>query len=102
MIAFQNLTLVIDGSPKVIAFAVDLHERLVPMLAPTARLQTLDPAPPDFGGEQRSEPVPPEPYGFATDINAAFVEKILDVAQRERKGTYSMTARRMISGLVLK
>ena len=39
----------------------------------------------DIGGEQRSEPVPPEANGFVTDVDAALEQQILDVPQRQRE-----------------
>ena len=36
------------------------------------------------------------------DLDAALMEQILDIAQRRGKRMYIITARRMISGLVLK
>jgi hypothetical protein len=36
------------------------------------------------------------------DIDAAFVEQVLDVPKRERKAMYIITAKRIISGEVLK
>lgn len=41
--------------------------------------------PPDFSGEHRAKPVPPEPDRLVADIDAALVQQILDIAQRERK-----------------
>ena len=40
---------------------------------------------PDLGGKQRAKAVPPISYRFVTDINAPFVEKILDLPEGERK-----------------
>ena len=44
----------------------------------------LNPAFPDLRGEHRTEPVPPEPHRLVTDIDAAFVQQIFDLAQRQR------------------
>jgi len=38
----------------------------------------------DLRGEQRAETVPPEPYRFVVDINAAFEQDVLDLAERWR------------------
>jgi hypothetical protein len=40
---------------------------------------------PDFCGENRTESVPPEPHGLVADLDAAFVQQILDIAQRQRE-----------------
>ncbi len=39
---------------------------------------------PDFRGEHRTEPVPPEPHGFMANIDAALDQQIFGLAQRER------------------
>ena len=39
----------------------------------------------DLGCKQRAKAVPPVPYGFVTDINAPFLEQILDLPEGERK-----------------
>ena len=38
----------------------------------------------DLRREQWTEPVPPEPHRLVADLDAALVQQILDVAQRER------------------
>ena len=79
--AFQDLTFVIDGAPKVVPLAVDLHENLVEMPLPMARSQTLDPTLPDLRGEHRPEPMPPKSNCFVADIDTPFMQKILNVSQ---------------------
>ena len=79
--AFQDLTLVIDGAPKVVPFAIDLHENLVEMPLPMARSQPLDPEFPDLRGEHRPEPMPPKPHRFVADVDAPFMQQILDIPQ---------------------
>ena len=37
------------------------------------------------GGEHRAEPVPPEAHGLVAHIDAALVQQVLDVAQRDRQ-----------------
>ncbi len=81
----QHLALVIDGPPQVMPLAVDLHEDLVQVPSPVARTHALDPALPDLGGDHRPEPVPPEPHRLMANIDAPFVQKILDIPERERK-----------------
>lgn len=76
----------INGTPKVEPFAVDLHEHLVqvpPLLWPGT--QPLGSLPSDFGGENRAKPMPLETHGVMTDIDAAFVQQVLDISQRERE-----------------
>jgi len=42
---------------------------------------------PDLRSKHRAEPVPPETYCLVADIDATLEEKILDLAQRQRKRT---------------
>src|SRR6056297_3130124 len=83
--AFQHLTLVINSTPQVVLFAIDLHEHLVQMPAPPAGAHALDPPLSYLGGEDRTEPMPPEPDGLVADVDAPFMEQILDVAKRQRE-----------------
>lgn len=65
---------------------VDLHEHLIQVPLPmTARAHRFRPSTPDLGCEHRTEPVPPEAHCFVADLDAPFVPKILDVAQRQRE-----------------
>jgi hypothetical protein len=76
---------VIHRSPQVVPLAVDLHEHLVQVPPPVAGLNALDAALPDFGGEDRAKAMPPKPDGLMADLDAALVQQILDVPQRERE-----------------
>jgi len=38
----------------------------------------------DLGCEHRADPVPPKPYRFMADINAAFEQQVLDLPQGQR------------------
>ena len=51
---------------------------------PAARLHQRNSPFSDFRGEHRSEPVPPKPHRLVADLDAALVQQILNVAQRER------------------
>lgn len=75
----------IHSPPKVVAFAIDLHEHLVEMPAPSAGFHSFDTSFPDLVGEHRPEPVPPKPNGFVAHINAALVQKVFHVPQRQRE-----------------
>jgi hypothetical protein len=44
----------------------------------------LDPVPPDLGGEDRPEPVPPKPDRLMGNVDAALVQQVFDVPERER------------------
>jgi hypothetical protein len=66
--------------------AVDLHEDLVQVPAPLNRSpHPIHPFAPDLGGEHRTEPVPPEPGSFMTQVDAALVQKVLDIPPRQRE-----------------
>ena len=65
---------------------IDLHENLVQMPLPVrVGSQILDAFPPNFLREHRSKSIPPEPDGFMANINAALMEKIFHIPQRQRE-----------------
>jgi hypothetical protein len=39
----------------------------------------------DLSGKQRAKSVPPKSSGFIADVDAAFVQKILDIPGRKQK-----------------
>jgi hypothetical protein len=83
---FQNLPFVIDGAPEIMRLAVYLQEHLVEVPLPMMELpHARDAASANFGREDRPEPVPPEAHAFVADLDAALVQHVLDVPQRERK-----------------
>jgi hypothetical protein len=60
--------------------AIDLHEKFVQLPLPIRKgSQVFDPPFPDLGGRYRPKPVAPKPDGFMADVNAAFLQKILDI-----------------------
>ena len=75
----------VHGAPKVVPLTVDLHENLVKLPLPMARSQPLDPAHLDLIGEHRAEPVPPKSNSFVADLDAPFMQKILNVSQLKRE-----------------
>ena len=83
--AFQDFAFMIDGSPKVMLLTVDLDEHLVQMPPPSAGLHALNPSLSDLGSEHRAEPVPPVSHRFMADIDAAFVQQILDISKGQRE-----------------
>ena len=92
----------IDGTPKIMSLTVDLHEHLVQMPTPMAGFQTLDPPFSDLRSKQWTEPMPPKSNGLVAHVDAAFVQQIFQFLSDSGNRTYIITARRMISGLVLK
>jgi len=84
-IALEHFPFVIDGAPEIMRLAVDLHEDLVEMPAVLhSGAQALDPFASDLGGEHRPEAVPPVAHRFVADLDAAFVEEILHIPERQR------------------
>jgi hypothetical protein len=61
----------IDGAPKRIRLAVDLHEHLVQMPTPIRIRMALYAALPDLRSEHGTDPVPPETHRRMTDINTS-------------------------------
>ena len=82
---FQDCAFVIDGPPEGVGDTVDLYENLLQMPPPVGQgPHSRDPFAADLGGEHRAEAVPPEPHDLAVDLDAALMQEILDVAQRQR------------------
>jgi hypothetical protein len=48
----------INGTPKIVPLAIDLHEHLVQMPPPPAGFHPLNPLFSDLGREQRAKPTP--------------------------------------------
>src|SRR5258708_39556759 len=75
----------VDGAPKVVELAVDLHKHLVQMPAPLRiAAHVRDASLTDLGGEHRAKPVPPEPDGLVADVDPALGQEIFDVSKRQR------------------
>ena len=76
----------IDSAPKIVGLSVDLHEHLIQVPLPLRDLAHIAGAPhTDLTGEHRPEPVDPLPNALVADVDPAFVEKVFDVAQGQRK-----------------
>ena len=76
----------IHGAPEVVHLTVDLHEHLVQVPLPVRVCAHLaDPFLADLCGKQRAKSVPPKSNRFVADIDAAFVQQILDIAERKGK-----------------
>src|SRR5258707_10488760 len=75
----------VDGAPKVVELAVDLHKHLVQVPAPLRlAAHVRDASLTDLGGEHRAKPVPPEPDGLVADVDPALGQEIFDVSKRQR------------------
>ena len=84
--AFQDPSFVIHSPAKIVHLAADLHEHLVQMPLPVRICAYLgDPFLADLCGKYRAKSVPSKSNGFVAYVDAAFVQKILNIPQRERK-----------------
>ena len=81
----EHLALIIDSAPQPEFSATNLDDHLVEVPAPAARSHPFDPALPDLGRKHWPEALPPEPDRFMADLNAALMQQILDVAERQRE-----------------
>nr|WP_291896714.1 hypothetical protein [Maricaulis sp.] len=75
----------INGPPEIEEFAVYSDENFIEMSGPVRVVCVLDAASSDRRREEWTEAVPPKSHCFMSDIDAAFVEQILDVPERQRK-----------------
>ena len=74
----------IYGAPQIVGLAAYLHKDLVEMPTPLGHLaKLLGPALTDLAGHKRPEPVPPVPYRLVADVDAALMEQVLHVPQRQ-------------------
>ena len=70
----------IDGSPQIVLFAVDLHKHLVEVPAPMGiRPHAVNALPADLSGEHRPEPVPPEPHRLVAEIYPTFGQQVFHI-----------------------
>jgi hypothetical protein len=73
---------VIDGPPEIVLHPVDRHEDLVQVPTPMLEMtHGLNAVPSDFSGENRPEPVPPEPHGLMRRVDAALAQQIRYIPQ---------------------
>ena len=85
--AFKHLAFVIDRAPKVVRLTVYFHEHFIQVPLPMFEVcaHRLTRFLTDLCGKQRTKAVPPKSNRFMADVDAAFVQKILDVPKRKRK-----------------
>lgn len=88
----------IDGAPKEVPLTVDLHENLIQVPSPLARLHALEMPLPDLRSEHRPEPVPPKPHRLVADVDSPHLQQAFYFP--ERKPICFVTARRLIFGLL--
>ncbi len=89
-VVLKNLAFMINGTPKVIRLAANLHKHLIEMPAPlSVPAHPIDALPLDVGGEQRPKSILPEPHRLMADIDAPLDQQILDVAQVQRETAHT-------------
>ena len=75
----------INGAPQVMHLTVDLHVHLIKASSPMAKaLHPADALSANVAGEQRAEPLPPEPDCLMANIDPALEQQVFDVPQRQR------------------
>jgi hypothetical protein len=85
-VTFEDLTFVIDSSPQVVRLAINLYEHLIDVPPPVSKsTHPADPLSLDVSCKHRTEPVPPMPNRFMSEVDAAFCKQILYDPQTERK-----------------
>lgn len=85
-IVFQHLALVIHGTPKIMRLAINLHKYLIQMPLPVrVCAHLLNSFAADFSGEHRAKSISPLSNRFMADVDAALVQKALDITERQRK-----------------
>lgn len=76
----------IDGTPEVDHFAVDLYVRFVKVPLPlTKAVHPADPLPTNVTDKQQPEPVPQKPHRLMANIDAALEQQVFHVPETERK-----------------
>jgi hypothetical protein len=66
--------------------AVYLHQHLIQTPLPMcSRPHSINPSAADLSGKHRAKSVPPKPNRLMANVNAAFMQKIFNIPQRERK-----------------
>jgi len=84
--AFQDFPFMINSSPKIVRLTVDLHDHLVQLPLPVCpQPHSTNPFLTDLSCKQRAKSIPPKSNRFVADIDAAFVQKIFNIAKRKRK-----------------
>lgn len=78
-IAFQDFTLVINGSPQVMRLSIDLHEDFINVPTPICiALHAANPLAFDVSREHRAKPVPPQPHRLMVNVDSTLEQQIVD------------------------
>ena len=76
----------IDSAPQVMCLAINLHKDLIEVPLPLGDLAHIAcPADADLSSEHRPKTINPEPYALMANVDAAFMQQIFDIPQRQRK-----------------
>jgi len=78
----KDLSFVTDNPPKIVSFAIDLHENLVKVPAPVRICMIMNPTVPYLTSKYRAETVPPESYRLMADVDAPLMKKVFNIAER--------------------
>jgi hypothetical protein len=71
-----------NRAPKIVLHRICFYEHFIQMPLPIGMsLRLLNPLSSDLRGKLRAKTVPPEPRRFVTDIEATFVQPIIDIAK---------------------
>ncbi len=83
--AFAHFTLVINSPPEIVPLAVDLYEDFIQVPAAVPEMpHRLDAIATYLCGKHSPEPVPPEAHRFMSNVDAPFVQQVLDIGQGQR------------------
>ena len=80
----EYLSFVVDSAPQIMSLAVDADKHLIKMPAPVPPVAPVYAPFPDLTGEHGTETIPPVTHCLVTDVDAAFEQDVLDLAQRQR------------------
>ena len=82
--AFQNLTLVIDGTPKPVGHPADVCKHFVEVPAPfLAPVRSNPPLLRKFSGQYRTESVPPVPRIFMANPDPTLLQRVFELSTRQ-------------------
>ena len=80
--AVENLPFMIDSPRKIVLLPIYVHEHFIQVPLPMCpRTHSVHPSPTDFSSKHRTKAVPPEPHRLVADIDATFMQQILDIAE---------------------
>ena len=72
----------INGTPQIVCFSIDLHKHLIEMPSPVRVIRRwMMSFFADLTSEHGTKPVPPISDGFMANIDSTFMQKIFDIAE---------------------